>query len=55
MSRCFVGIDGCSGYALGRDALKKVFESYDGREPETLLWEKVKVSRLDVENGRAIK
>lgn len=33
--------DDGSGFAIGRDALKKIMESYDGRCETTILWEKV--------------
>ncbi|ARC85421.1 badF/BadG/BcrA/BcrD ATPase family protein [Clostridium argentinense CDC 2741] len=33
--------DDGSGYVIGRDALKKIMESYDGRSETTILWEKV--------------
>lgn len=33
--------DDGSGFAIGRDALKKIMESYDGRSEGTILWEKV--------------
>lgn len=31
-----------SGYAIARDGLKKIMESYDGRGQETLLWDRIK-------------
>lgn len=31
-----------SGYAIGRDGLKKIMESYDGREGNTKIWEGVR-------------
>lgn len=30
-----------SGFAIGKDALSKIMESYDGRCKQTILWEKV--------------
>lgn len=30
-----------SGFAIGKDALSKIMESYDGRRKQTILWEKV--------------
>ncbi|MBU5485891.1 hypothetical protein KQI86_16340 [Clostridium sp. MSJ-11] len=41
--------DDGSGFAIGRDALKKIMESYDGRSEETILWEKVSKT-LEISN-----
>ncbi|WP_432403923.1 N-acetylglucosamine kinase [Wukongibacter sp. M2B1] len=34
--------DAGSGYAIARDGLKKIMESYDGREEDTKIWQSIK-------------
>ncbi|WP_315117303.1 BadF/BadG/BcrA/BcrD ATPase family protein [uncultured Clostridium sp.] len=41
--------DDGSGFAIGRDALKKIMESYDGRSEGTILWEKISKT-LEISN-----
>lgn len=42
-----------SGYMIGKEALSKIMEAYDGRGRETLIWEKVK-DHLKISNPEDI-